>query len=152
MLERDISIEGRPGRPVSLETVGDGRQLKEVVWQGHMWSTVPLANTYITYVHSSIFCKSMRMHSVNIVHVLVGFVCLRLDYRISSIRRHGYYFFCCLFLCGYYLRVATMQGQCLFVWKTHPHQWRLNRICTSNTCSDDCWMLVSSTCSLSVLL
>ena len=56
----------------------------------------------------------MRMHSVNIVHVLVGFVCLRLDYRISSIRRHGYYFFLLLvsvwllFEGGYYARAVLI--------------------------------------------
>ena len=123
---------------ISLETVGDGRQLKEVVWQGHMWSTVPLANTYITYVHSSIFCKSMRMHSVNVVHVLVGFVCLRLDYRISSIRRHGYYFFWYLFLCGYYLLFRSQTSTTARGY-VRAIQWRLLDA-------------VSSTYSLSVLM
>ena len=35
-------------------------------------------------------------------------------YRISSIRCCGYYSFRCLFLCGYYLRVAIIWGWLLF--------------------------------------
>ena len=135
----------RPTRStISLETVGDGRQLKEVVWQGHMWSTVPLANTYITYVHSSIFCKSMRMHSVNIVHVLVGFVCLRLDYRISLVRRHGYYFLLLvsvwlLFEGNYYFfgKLADINNS--WIGYVRAIQWQPLDA-------------VSSTCCLSVLL
>ena len=35
-------------------------------------------------------------------------------YHYLSIRRRGYYFFCCMFLCGYYLRPATIRGRLLF--------------------------------------
>ena len=71
-------------------------------------------------------------------------------YHIFSIRRHSYYFFCYTFLCGYYLRAATIGGWCLFVWKTRRHQWRLDKVCTSDTVT----LLhdVNSTHSLSVLL
>ena len=36
-------------------------------------------------------------------------------------------------LCGYYLRVATIRGRCLFLWKAHRHQQRLDKVGTSKT-------------------
>ena len=46
------------------------------------------------------------MHSAKI---LANFTSAYLSlYRISSIRHCGYYFFHCLFLCGYYLRVVVI--------------------------------------------
>ena len=57
-------------------------------------------------------------------------------YCISLIRHCGYYFlyYCCSFMCGYYLRVATIWRQCLFLWKARRHvqQW-LNKKHTCNT-------------------
>ena len=55
-----------------------------------------------------------------------------------------------LVLCGYYSRVATIQGQHLFLWKARRHQRRLDKIIQVRR-----WRLldaVSSTRSLSVLL
>ena len=46
--------------------------------------------------------------------------------------RHGYYLFHCLFLCGYYLRAATIQGRCLFLWEARRHHQWLNKVCTSD--------------------
>ena len=58
---------------------------------------------------------------------------ITLRYHISSIRRRDYYLFHCSFLCGYYLRVATIQGQHLFLWKARRHQRQLDKIHTSET-------------------
>ena len=54
-------------------------------------------------------------------------------YCISSIWRHGYYFFRCSLLCGYYVRVASVQGWSLFLQKTHGHQRRLDKVRMSDT-------------------
>ena len=42
-------------------------------------------------------------------------------YHISSIRRHGYYLFCCKSLCGYY-------SKHLFLWKACWHQQQLDKV------------------------
>ena len=54
-------------------------------------------------------------------------------------------FFSHSFLCAYYLRLATIQGQRLFLRKTCRHQQWLDKVHASNT-------MVTSTHSLSVLL
>ena len=38
-----------------------------------------------------------------------------------------------LVLCSYYLRTATIQGWCLFLWKAQRHQRQLDKVCTSET-------------------
>ena len=57
----------------------------------------------------------------------------KISYRISSVRCHGYYFFCCSLLCSYYSSAATIRGQRLFLQKTHRHQRRLDKVHTSDT-------------------
>ena len=37
-----------------------------------------------------------------------------------------------LFEGGYYLRAATIQGQCLFLWEACRHRQWLNKVCTSD--------------------
>ena len=50
------------------------------------------------------------------------------NYRISSIRRRGYYFFFAAHFC-----VATIRRQRLFLWKVRRHQQRLDKVRTRNT-------------------
>ena len=47
---------------------------------------------------------------------------------ISSIRRHGFYFFLLHIWCGYYSRVDTIRGWCLFLWKALRHQRWLDKV------------------------
>ena len=98
---------------------GSGRAAKNgeglrtlIMWHGHELD--PLSHTgNLVYLAPTQYSKV--------------FFCVNNRCHISSIRRHGYYLFHCLFC------AATIWGQRLFLWKAWRHQLWLDKVGTSET-------------------
>ena len=75
-------------------------------------NTVGLQKFVINLSHTSVGDLSILRHTIQAWMI----------YRISSIRRHGYYLYHCSFC------AATIQGRRLFLWKAWRHQRRLDTV------------------------